>query len=143
MGATGAHIHLTMNTEPCFISSTNLSDSPPAEHNACCLSPRAQETSSELPQWTLRYSTTPAASSRTRGRSDVALDTRTGVPPWCCRRGRRGLSDYTSISPHRAHPTHPTPPTTNPVHALTTPGTSRLGGQAQLDCSIPQPNLIP
>jgi hypothetical protein len=44
---------LPPNPKPCFISPTNLSDSPPAELDTCCLSSRVQETPSELPRWSV------------------------------------------------------------------------------------------
>ena len=108
----GKSIH-PPDPKPCFISPTNLSYSPPAEQDTCCLSPRAQETPSELPRWSIRPSPPPAAPPRCRSRPGVSLGIRMGGPPRCCHRGGRGLSDRTIT-----HPTSPPPP-----HSQLTPCT--------------------
>ncbi len=83
------------NSKPYIISPTNLSDSPPAELDACSPPPRAQDTPSEPPRWAVP-SPPPAAQPRCWDRPDASLDVGTGVPPRCCRQGGRGLPDPTT-----------------------------------------------
>jgi hypothetical protein len=149
-GATGVHIHLTLSHAS--HRPTNLFDSPPAERDTCCLSQRTQESPSEPPRWSARPSLPPAASSRCWSLSGVSLDTTTGVPPRCRRRGGRGPSDCTTTppphpTPPHPHPTNPTPPHTahthmhSPYHDPWPPPPMR--GQAPLDRGTPLPHLIP
>ena len=104
--AAGVHSHLTLSHASHH--PTNLSDSPPAGMDTCCLSPLEQETPSEPPRWSVLPSPPPAASPRCWVRLDVSSDVRVGVPPRCCRRGGRGLSDCTT-----------TPLPTPSLHTLT------------------------
>ena len=149
-GATGVHIHLTLSHAS--HRPTNLFDSPPAERDTCCLSQRTQESPSEPPRWSARPSLPPPASSRCWSLSGVSLDTTTGVPPRCRRRGGRGPSDCTTTppphpTPPHPHPTNPTPPHTahthmhSPYHDPWPPPPMR--GQAPLDRGTPLPHLIP
>jgi hypothetical protein len=148
--ATGVHIHLTLSHAS--HRPTNLFDSPPAERDTCCLSQRTQESPSEPPRWSARPSLPPPASSRCWSHSGVSLDTTTGVPPRCRRRGGRGPSDCTTTppphpTPPHPHPTNPTPPHTahthmhSPYHDPWPPPPMR--GQAPLDHGTPLPHLIP
>ena len=145
-GAAGVRIHLTLSHASHRPS--NLSDSPPAERDTCCLSQRAQETPSESPRWRTRPSLPPPASSRCWSLLGVSPDTRTGVPPRCRRRGGRGLSDCTTTPPSPLPcPANPTPPHAahahmhSPLHAPwpSSPCEAKL-------CSTvvsPLPHLIP
>jgi hypothetical protein len=122
--AAGVHSHLTLSHASHH--PTNLSDSPPAGMDTCCLSPLAQETPSEPPRWSVLPSPPPAASPRCWVRLDVSSDVRVGVPPRCCRRGGRGLSDRTTTPPSHSIPPHINPPhTPYHTHALHTPLYSR------------------
>jgi hypothetical protein len=122
--AAGVHSHLTLSHASHH--PTNLSDSPPAGMDTCCLSPLEQETPSEPPRWSVLPSPPPAASPRCWVRLDVSSDVRVGVPPRCCRRGGRGLSDCTTTPPPHSIPPHINPPhTPYHTHALHTPLYSR------------------
>ena len=145
-GAAGVRIHLTLSHASHRPS--NLSDSPPAERDTCCLSQRAQETPSESPRWRTRPFLPPPASSRCWSLLGASPDTRTGVPPRCRRRGGRGLSDCTTTPPSPLPcPANPTPPHAahahmhSPLHAPwpSSPCEAKL-------CStvvFPLPHLIP
>ncbi len=96
-----------------------------------------QESQSELPQRHTRSSSPPAVLPCCWSRLDASPGTRTGVPPWCCRQGGRGLlvSTTTPSIPPPLPPAYLTMPHT--VHTLTSPGPSRGGDQALLDRGIP------
>jgi hypothetical protein len=130
------------NSKPYVISPTGLSDSPPAELDACSPPPRAQDTPPEPSQWAVP-SPQPAAQPRCWDRPDASLGVGTGVPPQCCRRGGRGLPDPT------ASPLILTLfPSTRPTNPITRHTRTHVywppppGGQALLDHGISQPHLI-
>ena len=95
------------NSKPCFISPTNPPDSrPPVERDTCCLSSQTQELPSEPPRRRTRSSLPPAVTPRCWSLLAVLPDTGPGMPPWCCRRGGRGLLGRTTTPPTPTHP-HP------------------------------------
>jgi hypothetical protein len=95
--------------KPCFLSPTNLSYSRPAEQDTWCLSPRAQETPSELPIWIddpirhRQHRHVAGAVLVSRWASGLASLLRVGA-------AAEGDVDYrTAQSPPPPHPLHPTP----------------------------------
>ena len=138
--AAGVHSHLTLSHASHH--PTNLSDSPPAGMDTCCLSPLEQETPSEPPRWSVLPSPPPAASPRCWVLLDVSSDVRVGVPPRCCRRGGTWALGLHNHPPPHSIPPHTNPPRT-PYHTnthslsplLTNPG-PLTRGQAQLDRGI-------